>query len=247
VESYSLAHIPGYHLLNTELNSLRNARVLAMGASQFENNARLPGVPLELSAIVPRLWPGQAFLNEDFTLENLQQQRQQNAYEIVHLATHASFLPGNPNESYIQLWQDKLPLDLIDDLDWSDPQVQLLVLSACSTARGSEEAELGFAGLAVQSGIPSVVASLWPVSDTGTLVMMAEFYRQLQTAPTRTEALRRTQIAALRGQLRLDLPPTNGQLPVGTLVFSQLPENAENLDLSHPYYWAAFTTVGNPW
>ncbi|NEO87831.1 MAG: CHAT domain-containing protein [Spirulina sp. SIO3F2] len=54
-------------------------------------------------------------------------------------------------------------------LGWYDrPQVELLVLSACETALGDAQAKLGFAGLAVQTGAKSALASLWQVSDVGT-------------------------------------------------------------------------------
>jgi CHAT domain-containing protein len=130
-------------------------------------------------------------------------------------------------------------------LRWNYPPVELLVLSACSTALGDEQAELGFAGLAVQSNVKSVVASLWNVSDEGTLGLMAEFYRNLKTEPTKAEALRQAQIAMLRGQVRL----AGGQLhtPAGTLSLPSSQAVAENENLSHPFYWAAFTVVGSPW
>lgn len=50
-------------------------------------------------------------------------------------------------------------------MGWNHAQVELLVLSACSTAKGDEYAELGFAGLAVQAGVKSALATLWRVSD----------------------------------------------------------------------------------
>ncbi|NJM49025.1 MAG: CHAT domain-containing protein [Alkalinema sp. RU_4_3] len=40
---------------------------------------------------------------------------------------------------------------------------------------GDRQAELGFAGIAVQSGVKSVVASLWYVSDTATTALSSEF------------------------------------------------------------------------
>ncbi|MBO9997597.1 MAG: CHAT domain-containing protein [Cyanobacteria bacterium SID2] len=246
IETYSISRIPGFNLFDTQPADLRNGRVLAMGASEFENLSPLPAIPVELASIVPRLWPGATFLNENFTVENLQRQRQQGDYNIVHLATHARFVSGDPSRSYIQFWRDSLSLSEMRALQWNDPPVELLVLSGCETAQGDEEAEMGFAGLAVYAGVPSVVASLWTVSDTGAMLMMSEFYAQLKTAPTKAEALRRTQLAALRGQLRFENPEVSGLHPPGTLVFSELP-NAENLDLSHPYQWAAFTIVGSPW
>ncbi|MCZ0902150.1 CHAT domain-containing protein, partial [Microcoleus sp. HI-ES] len=93
----------------------------------------------------------------------------QQKYGIIHLATHAEFRPGTPNNSYIQFWDTQLGLDQMRDLKWNNPPLELLVLSACRTALGDKEAELGFAGLALQSGAKSALASLWYVSDAGTL------------------------------------------------------------------------------
>jgi CHAT domain-containing protein len=119
----------------------------------------------------------------------------------------------------------------------------MLVLSACYMAVGNEETELGFAGLAARTGVKSAVASLWAVSDEGTLGLMTEFYNQLKTAPIKAEAFRQAQIAMLKGQVYLEngkLRWLGGEVPVP-------PELTKNQKLSHPYYWSAFTMIGNPW
>jgi CHAT domain-containing protein len=120
-----------------------------------------------------------------------------------------------------------------------------VVLSACRTALGDEEAELGFSGFAVQAGSKSALASLWYVSDEGTLGLMSEFYQRLKTAPIKSEALRQVQIAMIKGEVRLS---------GGKLITSQrkidLPPILQQLgdrELQHPYFWAAFTMIGNPW
>jgi CHAT domain-containing protein len=244
VEKYSIARIPAFKLFDRNYTDLRNARVLAMGASSFENLSPLPAVPIELSLITRSLWEGQAFLNRSFTLNNLQQQRQQSDYGIIHLATHAEFRPGKPDNSYIQFWDSKLTLEKMKELGWNNPPVSLLVLSACRTALGDTEAELGFGGLAVQSGAKSALASLWYVSDTGTLALMSEFYRQLQQVPIKAEALRQAQIAMIQGKVRIQ----DGQLLTSRGSVSLPAEIAlSNNTLSHPYYWAAFMIIGSPW
>jgi CHAT domain-containing protein len=198
----------------------------------------------ELSTITS-LWPGKSFLNKDFTLDNLKGQRRQNPFGIVHLATHASFQPGEPSNSYIQLSDTKLRLDQLRQLGWNRPPVELLVLSACKTALGSEEVELGFAGLAVQAGVKSALASLWFISDEGTMALMTDFYEQLKRAPIKAEALRRAQVAMLIGEVRLE----DGKLVTSHEVMPLPPElaNLGNQNLSHPKFWAAFTMIGNPW
>ena len=54
------------------------------------------------------------------------------------------------------------------------------------------------------AGVKSAVASLWYVSDEGTLGLMSEFYQQLKTAPMKAEALRQAQIAMIKGQVRFE-------------------------------------------
>ncbi|HEY9652725.1 MAG TPA: CHAT domain-containing protein [Coleofasciculaceae cyanobacterium] len=245
VEKYSLALIPAFKLTNVVYADLKNSSVLAMGASEFPDQSPLPAVPTELSSIRKNLWSGKSFLNREFTLTNLQSQRRQQPFRIIHLATHATFQPGVPNNSYIQFWDTKLTLDKIGQLRWNDPPVELLVLSACKTAFGDRDVELGFAGLAVQANVKSAIASLWNVSDLGTLGLMTEFYRTLKHAPTKAEALRQAQLAMIKGQVRLEA----GQLHSSRETIP-LPRNTPevgNQDLSHPYYWASFTVVGSPW
>ena len=267
VEKYSLSLIPALSLTDTRYVSLKNASVLAMGVAQFDRLAPLPAVPTELSTIVD-LWPGKSFLNEQFTLQNLKSQRSRNPYQIIHLATHGEFKPGAASDSFIQLWDGKLQLDQLRKLGWNNPPVELLVLSACRTALGDEKTEMGFAGLAFQAGVKSALASLWYVSDEGTLALMSEFYHQLKTAPIKAEALRAAQIAMLQGQVRIEngvlrgpfvsakrrgqnSQPTiremagNGDsLPFGNPLRE---DSFSTQNFTHPYFWSTFTMIGSPW
>jgi len=137
------------------------------------------------------------------------------------------------------------------DLKWNNPPLELLVLSACRTAIGDKEAELGFAGLALQSGAKSAIASLWYVSDAGTLALMTEFYQYLKVSQPKdppiikAEAMRLAQIAAIEGKVNIE----NGQLRTArgeTFLPPSIPQ-LEGKNLSHPYYWAAFSIIGSPW
>jgi CHAT domain-containing protein len=247
VEHYSVGLMPSLSLSDTRYTDLKNSQVLAMGASEFPadpNLDNLPATPVEVS-IITQEWQGESFFNKGFTLDNLKAQRQKQPFGIVHLATHAEFNSGTPSNSFIQLWDSKLRLDQVRELGWNNPPVKLLVLSACRTALGDREAELGFAGLATQTGVKSAIASLWSVSDEGTLALMAELYNQLNQAPIKAEALRQAQIAMLQGKIRFE----GGELRLPDSQIPLPPELAEreNQELSHPYYWAAFTMIGSPW
>jgi CHAT domain-containing protein len=234
VENYNLAIIPAFSLLDQQPSRLAGVRVLAMGASQFEEQPPLPAVPAELTTI-SKLWGGEAWLNQDFTLKKLRARRSAASFGIVHLATHATLAPGSVDTSYIQFWDQQVRLDRVRDLGLRFPVVQLLVLSACETALGDLNAELGFAGLAVQSGAKAAISSLWSVSDAGTLALMTRFYQQLKSAPIKAEALRRAQVSMIRKPILKNRSFTSAKpMPMNT-------------NLSHPYYWAAFTVIGNPW
>jgi CHAT domain-containing protein len=238
--------IPSVNLVDTTYQSLKNARILAMGASEFEELPPLPAVPVEVATITS-LWEGASFLNKTFTLDNLKLQRAQFAYPIIHLATHGEFQPGAIDNSYIQLWNEKLQLSDLRQLGWNNPPVELLVLSACQTALGDEQAELGFGGLAVQAGVKSAVASLWYVSDEGTLALMSSFYNYLENVPIKAEALRQAQIAMLKGEARIEdgvliFPGESGRVTLPPEL-----SYIESRNLSDPYYWSAFTTIGSPW
>jgi len=175
----------------------------------------------------------------------LQNSRDREPFNILHLATHADFRPGAPKNSYIQLWDRQLSIGQLKELDWVEPSLELLVLSACRTALGSREAELGFTGLAIQAGVKSAVGSLWYVSDNATLGLMASLYSSLPKSSTKAEALQQAQLAMLRGEAKIV-----GRYLVTPSSTFPLPENlqlAEDTDFSDPFFWGAFVLVGNPW
>ncbi|MBW4495843.1 MAG: CHAT domain-containing protein [Oscillatoria princeps RMCB-10] len=251
IEKYGVALIPSFGLTDTRYVDLRNSQVLAMGASEFKDQNPLPAVPVELSEIMSGAWRGQRFLNEQFTLENFKVLNRQQHFNIIHLATHGEFRTGELSNSYIQFWNKKVNMlelrRLSQELGWNAANtapVELLVMSACRTALGDEQAELGFAGLTVNAGVKSALASLWYISDAGTLALMNEFYTQLSVTGNKAEALRQAQLAMLRGQVQLE----GGQLRGSDRQVIPLPREIAaqgKIKVSHPYFWSAFTLIGN--
>jgi CHAT domain-containing protein/tetratricopeptide (TPR) repeat protein len=94
--------------------------------------------------------------------------------------------------------------------------LELLVLTACETAVGSDRAALGIAGISLQAGAHSAVASLWQVEDQATAELVHLFYQNLKQGMGRAKALQSAQKTWLQ----------------------QHPG-------SHPGYWAALILVGN--
>jgi CHAT domain-containing protein len=139
--------------------------------------------------------------------------------DILHLATHASF-NGRSDRAFIVADGEVIPLselrDLIGRTRTRGDELDLLVLSACETAVGDDEASMGLAGAAVQAGARSAIASLWQVSDAGTAELMKQFYGGYSAGRSKSEALRNAQLALI----------------------------GKGGDLADPGIWAAFTLLG---
>lgn len=249
IENYSVSLMPSLSLTDLTPRArqdINNSQVLAMGADNFPDQMPLPAVPFELSEITQKLLTGEIFLNKDFTVDNFKKAFETQKFNIVHLATHGEFKSGSSANSYIYFSDQKLNLDQFAALGLDSPKVDLLVLSACKTALGDLQAELGFAGLAVKTGVRTALGSLWYVSDEGTLALMALFYNQLKTTQTKTEAFRKAQLALLNGKYKI----VGQELILDGNIRLTLPHQLLDTfkqNLRHPYYWSAFTLIGNPW
>ncbi|MFN5514619.1 MAG: CHAT domain-containing protein [Cyanobacteriota bacterium] len=245
---FAIGTAPSLNLVDYRYRNLNAAPVLAFGATEFspdQQQTPLPGVGVELS-LIRSIKGGEYFLNPEFNLLNVESQRRQNPLPIVHLATHADFLADSPQASYIQLYNQKLELPQWDRLDLNLPATDLLVISACNSAVGNWAVELGFGGMAVQAGVKTALASLWPVGDIGTVGLMDSFYRNLKEVPIKSEALQLAQRALLNGQYRW----VNDRLetPQGEIEFKGVDaQKIQSLDLTHPYFWASFLMIGSPW
>lgn len=172
---------------------------------------------------------------------------QLNDHSIVHLATHAAFVPGQPEESFI-LFGNGDRANLREVGSWNLTAVDLIVLSACQTGvggiLGNGEEVLGLGYQIEQAGALATIASLWVVDDLGTQVLMDAFYEALQSGNqiTTAEALRQAQIALIEGK--------NTTLGQQRGIGVQQRDNEglsrrETSRLNHPYYWAPFILIGN--
>ena len=176
-------------------------------------------------------------------------------YPVVHIASH--FALGATYKSSYLLLGDGTALTL-DTLLGQGGQVfqgvDLLTLSACQTAEaGGDGHEFeSLAALAQAQGASSVLASLWPVSDASTPVLMRAFYSQRADGAgmTKAEALRQAQLSLLHGTA----PTTSGQAArAGRAVADGPAPSADSpaftpdphAPYAHPYYWAPFVLIGN--
>ncbi len=96
----------------------------------------------------------------------------------------------------------------------------LAVLSACQTGLGKLIRGEGMIGLSrsfMYAGTPSVVVSLWSVSDMSTSILMKRFYENLiRKELTKAEALHLAQISMIKDE-----------------------------SYAHPFFWAPFVLTGD--
>jgi CHAT domain-containing protein len=240
IERYAIANVPTIRATRVEERDRKATRVLAMGLTEsVEGFSALPSVDIEIKTISSEVLKGTSFLNKDFTISNLQNQRQKGIYSILHLGTHAKFVSDTSQESFIQFWNSRLSLSEIPKLRFDSPAIDMLTLSACQTAVGNN---LGISGLAVESGARSVLASLWEVSDSGTAPLMISFYKAFPEAVNKAQAMQQAQIQLLKGKVNI----RDGQI-TGITGFPNipLPTGSNDINLSHPFYWSSFILVGN--
>lgn len=221
IEEYALALAPGMQLINTEPLQGRELQVIAAGISeQRPPYPRIQFVEQELDKI-SRLVTSEVLLNRDFTSTALREQIQSLPYPIVHLATHGKF-SSEAEKTFLLAWDKEINVTQLNELLRSSEQVrpepiELLVLSACETAAGDDRAALGLAGVSVQAGARSTLASLWSLDDQSTASIIGEFYEHLVQADTsKAKALQKAQVAMI-----------------------------SDPDFRHPAYWSAFVLVGN--
>jgi CHAT domain-containing protein len=177
----------------------------------------------------------------------------------LHLACHGEFDLSEPLDSALYLaGEDRLTLrDLLDgNLDLSSQQ--LAVLSACQT--GITEFEqvpdevIGLPAGFLRAGIPAVVATLWPVNDRSTAVLVAEFYRLLlverQDAATALHRARGYLRHATAGDLAEwferrydDSGGTDLAAYEAAADFRSRPNLADQ-PYADPVYWAGFVYTG---
>ena len=201
--------------------------------------------------------PGTIKLDEAFTQEAMMTElRKRNP--VVHIASHFQFQPGNETNSVLLLGDGKfLSLAQIKSLPNVFAGVELLTLSACNTATGGSSANgkevEGFGVLAQRQGAKAVIASLWPVFDTSTKVLMQEFYRlrEAKVSTTKIEVLQQAQIELIRGSgSSAGASPSNNREIVHeeakpSAARKPLFNRDPNAPYAHPYYWAPFILIGN--
>lgn len=163
-------------------------------------------------------------LEESFTVDNIEAALKKEQYSVVHLVTHGQFT-FDPESSFILTEDEKEPIvsmarleQVIRQTNTTKSRVDLLTLSGCDTAVGDPRSTLGLAGVALQAGVNSAIASLWPVEDgPSNALLMKKFYQEYLAGKSKAEALRSAQLDLIHRSDRFE----------------------------RPYYWSPFILIGN--
>jgi tetratricopeptide (TPR) repeat protein len=160
-------------------------------------------------------------------------------YRFLHLATHGLVSEDASKASYsgLALAQPPVPTqsdfgfltlrDLFDNWWGKLARTELVVLSACDTHRGRIESGEGVYGLPwgfMYAGTPSVVASLWQVSDESTAELMGDFYDRIQRSSKKA---------------------TRNEKPLKLSAFTEARKSLRK-NYPEPFFWAPFIYMGDP-
>lgn len=222
IEKYSIAVSPGLQLYGLEPLQKKSLNVLTAGLSEKRFGfPKLDYVEQELQQIKSQVSDAKVLLNQEFTSNAVEKQVNRKSYPIVHFATHGQF-SSSSDETFLLAYDQLIKVNELNQLlrnreENRSEAIELLVLSACETAAGDKRAALGLAGVAIQAGARSTVASLWALNDASTAELMSQFYQELKKPNiSKAQALRNAQLTLLKQE-----------------------------EYSIPYFWAPYVLIGN--
>ena len=151
-------------------------------------------------------------------------------FSVLQFATHAVLNDSNPMYSHVVLSRPASGAEdgLLEAWEMMnlDIRADMVVLSACETARGRVGAGEGVIGMTwalFVAGSPTTVVSQWKVESASTTELMLEFHKNLRGGAagpkeplSKAQALRQASLKLLRGT-----------------------------EYRHPFYWAGFVVVGD--
>ena len=227
VERFEISYVPSSTTLRwlttSPVSSAATEGLLALGDPDYEGlrgeareSERLSGNPWVIGGIfdplptsreeiktIAKYFPRNRqnlFLGADAREEVLKNSNG-HRFSVVHLACHGYIDEGHPIRSALvfsasrkgtedgflqvrELYNLQLPADLV-------------VLSACRTARGwmdSWEGVLGMSRIFFYAGARSVVSTLWPIEDRSTAFFMDRFYGGMSRGLSKSRSLQRAKI-----------------------------------------------------
>jgi CHAT domain-containing protein len=214
----------------------REERLVAIGDPQFgtgDARSRLPEAAREARAIAAMYGAAsQVFLGPEATEAQLRAASP--GATVLHVATHGELVPASPMYSFVSLagtgdgtkaGDDRSRDGRLEAREIANMTLDadLVVLSACETALGSDGGGEGVVGLSwslFAAGASAAVVSQWRVDSASTTELMLGFHRALRTEGSGGSSAQAMQTAAR------------------ALIASA--------QYRHPFYWAGFVVIGAP-
>jgi CHAT domain-containing protein len=220
IQRFAIAVTPSLELTDPRPLDRTQMKLFLGGLSEgVQGFPPLPHVAMELESI-QSLHGGELLIDDRFVVANVEEKLSNREFSVVHIASHAEF-GEQPRDTFVLTHEGRLSMEQLSDyvgyFQFRDTPLELLVLSACETAEGSDRAALGLSGVAIKAGARSALGTLWSVNDVAASQIVIEFYRQLQDPQiSRAAALQRAQVPLL-----------------------------DDHRYRHPGYWAAFVLLNN--
>lgn len=182
--------------VNSDVLIVGNPTMPVVGTAQL---TALPGAELEAREIGQLLNVSPligSMATKAMVLQKMQSSR------IIHLATHGSFDPNIPLDSWLALTPSGSDNGLLTaaEIFGLNLNAELVVLSACDTGRGkiTGDGVIGLSRAFISAGVPSVLVSLWKVPDDSTALLMREFYTIWDGTGDKAQALRQAMLMTMR-------------------------------------------------
>lgn len=200
--------------------SVPTPQLLGFGNPSTDKNVPLPGAEREVQQVARLFTGSEIYLKQDATKDRFKANA--GRHNMVHIAAHAELDDVDPLFSRILFASNASDPGLLEareiyTLDLRG--VRLITLSACESglgrvARGDEI--IGFTRSLLSAGATSIVASLWPVADDSTDLLMNRLYRELAAGRDLMAGMQAAQL-----------------------------EVQKNRRFAHPFFWAPFNVIGN--
>jgi CHAT domain-containing protein len=221
IEKYQIGYIPSATALKYVLAKRKEKAVdlLAFGNPELNTpQMQLPFAEKEVRGL-KRIYPGAKILiGEDASEASFKQQA--GAHGIVHVASHGEFNSNTPLLSCLRLSAGNGEDGRLEtrEIFGLNLDAYLVTLSACNTAIGKltkGDDVVGLARAFIFAGTPSILGTIWSVSDESTSIFMNHFYENLKEMD-KLKSLQQAQIAMIRSE-----------------------------KYSNPYHWAGFQLIGD--
>lgn len=196
------------------------ASLTAFGNPRIEDKYDLPGAEVEVKQLAQLFPRNTVYMGTAATKTQFRDVAARSS--LMHVAAHAEADAVDPLYSRILLANEggkQNFLEAHEILGLPMDGTALVTLSACESGLGriaQGDEVLGFTRSFLSAGSSSLIASLWPVSDDATAVLMGTLYGELAKGRDIQKAMQAGQLAVLKDP-----------------------------KMSHPFFWAPFNLIGN--